>query len=411
MTYIEFFDKTSVVNICACLTNPPERVILVGGDMKPMQRHAEYYGKVFSGRGHSVEFICKSVNKTSLMNMVDVLSEIVSTYPECAVDLTGGEDLMLVAMGIVCERFKDKNIQLHRFNPRTNTIYDCDNDGTTVKKDPLYLTVDENITIYGGEIITDPDSINSTYEWDMNDEFVEDIDKMWQICRENNHKWNVQIGILATAEIIRPPQDHPLKLRANVKALTEFLEQRGHTYRVFRDEVLSPLCIAGLITYSYDDKRLEINYKNEQIKRCLTNAGQVLELKVFSLMRSLTDGGAPLYNVMTGVQIDWDGRNRSEGADTCNEVDVLAMKGVVPVFISCKNGYLSTDELYKLKSVAERFGGEYARKILICTALDDEKEFAAAFRQRAEDMGIRIVDDFAQLSDREAQKMMKNFWH
>ena len=125
--------------------------------------------------------------------------------------------------------------------------------------------------------------------------------------------------------------------------------------------------------------------------------------------------GSPLYDVMTGVFIDWDGRTAEDSYDTLNEIDVLATKGVVPVFISCKNGHLSRDfkdELYKFKSVADRFGGQYAKKILITTALDDSqnKDSVAHFRKRAEDMGIRIIDDLTTMSDKEAEKTFRNLW-
>ena len=51
MTYIEFYDSISVVNICACLTNMPERVVLVGGEKKSMIRYADHYRRVFRSRG------------------------------------------------------------------------------------------------------------------------------------------------------------------------------------------------------------------------------------------------------------------------------------------------------------------------------------------------------------------------
>ena len=37
--------------------------------------------------------------------------------------------LYLVGMGIVYARYPEKNIQMHRFNIRNNTVRDCDQDG------------------------------------------------------------------------------------------------------------------------------------------------------------------------------------------------------------------------------------------------------------------------------------------
>ena len=122
MTYIEFFDKTLIENICASLTTPPERVILIGDKKKLLESQAERYTEILLKRGFEVDFKYKSVNKNNLQNVLDILSEIVETYDDCVFDLTGGEDMYLVTTGIIFERYKDKNIQMHRFNLRNNTI-------------------------------------------------------------------------------------------------------------------------------------------------------------------------------------------------------------------------------------------------------------------------------------------------
>ena len=52
------------------------------------------------------------------------------------------------------------------------------------------------------------------------------------------------------------------------------------------------------------------------------------------------------------------------------KIDVILMHGTTLLFISCKNGNIGEEELYKLHTVAERFGGPYVRKMLIATNLD-----------------------------------------
>ena len=417
MIYIEFFDTASIVNICACLTDIPEKVVLIGGDIKPMERYKAYYQRVFRDRGYEIEFEPRKVNRNSIDDIVRVLSEVVTSHSDIAVDLTGGDDLMLVAMGIVKERFKDKNIQLHRFNPRTNSISDCDGDGCTIKNKPLHLTVQEHIRIYGGDVVFGDNPRNSTQTWDMNGEFISDIEKMWSICKKDVHRWNVQMQYHAIADNLRSANDNPLKIKAKGSAITKALREKKYSFDYSPCwEILRELCSAGLITYLNDSENLSVTFKNEQVKRCLISSGRLLEMKVYSTMKGLKNNdGSPLYDVMTGVFIDWDGRTAEDSYDTLNEIDVLATKGVVPVFISCKNGHLSRDfkdELYKFKSVADRFGGQYAKKILITTALDDSqnKDSVAHFRKRAEDMGIRIIDDLTTMSDKEAEKTFRNLW-
>lgn len=364
MTFIEFFDKNSAENICACLAQAPQKVILLGGKHKLLKKYSERYEKIFSDRGQNIEFVCKSINHNNLQGVVSVLEEIVSENENCAIGLTGGDDLFLTAAGIVFERHKDKNIQLHRYNLRNNVVYDCDGDGNTIQIDHnTHLTVEENIRIYGGEVIYGD---NGTAKWSMTEEFKNDIRDIWDVCRKNVRRWNQgkDAGI--------------------ARALTE----------------------KGLISKT-DNKTI---YKSEQVRRCINKAGNALEMIVYlAATESTDDNGIPVYNdAMNGVCIDWDGS--TDEYDTRNEIDVMLMHGLVPIFISCKNGSVSTDELYKLNTVSQRFGGRYAKKILVATALETLGESGKYLRSRAKDMNIRIIDNIQDMSYQQIKETVKNFW-
>ena len=96
--------------------------------------------------------------------------------------------------------------------------------------------------------------------------------------------------------------------------------------------------------------------------------------------------------------------------DVSNEVDVMMMKGAVPVFVSCKNGNMDPNELYKLETVAQRFGGKYARKVLIAPMVDELGEKGAYIRARAADMDIRVVYNFDHMTYEEMNREMKCLW-
>ena len=413
MTYIEFFERDAAENICACITHTPERVILIGDKKRLMESHAERYKSILADQGKSVEFICRSVTRNNLKDIIKALSEIIETYDDCAFDLTGGDELYLVAMGIVFERYKEKNIQMHRFNIRNGTILDCDQDGRTIMEGSLpELTVEENVRIYGGDIVYDRESGEATYIWDMNYEFTEDIDTMWDICKADVKYWNTRLNILEAVEKVGNLYSDERSTAASVRSVTEYLEEAGKKYIDISD-FLKRLQQAGLVTeFKCDGDTIAVTYKNEQIKRCLVKQGQALEMKVFKAICDAEekDGTLTYYDVMNGVHIDWDGDIHDNAQnDTENEVDVMMMRGLVPVFVSCKNGSVSMEELYKLSSVANKFGGKYAKKVLIATALGTNV-YAESFRRRAKDMGIRLVEDIQSMSDEELNKEVRTFW-
>ena len=158
-----------------------------------------------------------------------------------------------------------------------------------------------------------------------------------------------------------------------------------------------------------------IAYKDAQVKRCLTKAGQALEMKVYLIAQSLADEtGALVYDdAKNGVLIDWDGEWHEDVPnvyDTVNEIDVLLMNGMIPVFISCKNGVITSDELYKLWTVAERFGGKYAKRVLVASSIDFLGEAGEYLRQRAKDMEIRLIENAQDLDDVALAAKLKTLW-
>lgn len=418
MTYIEFFEKSATENVMTCLTHLPDRVILIGDNGTRIRSHMENYQKVFKARGYNVEIIPKTTSKSNLKRAVDMLTEIVTTYEDCVFDITGGEEILTVALGIVVEQNPQKNIQIHRFNLGNNNIQDCDMDGITVYRDQPKLSVEENIRIYGGDVIYGAVNENLTYQWDLNQEFLEDVERMWQICKSNIRGWNAQLSVFGAAEEVGKVQQDELTTVFTRAELDRYLLENNSHYRKITG-IINALMKAGLVTDFQDTDlhAMSISYKNSQVKRCLVRAGQALEMKIFTASKKiLNDAGEPLYHdVMNGVFIDWDGEPHDEKKekifDTENEIDVLMMYGVIPVFVSCKNGIVQQEELYKLDAVARRFGGNHAKKVLIATSLDGMGESGLYLRQRASDMQITIVDDVHKMTDEALAVRLRNLWN
>ena len=173
---------------------------------------------------------------------------------------------------------------------------------------------------------------------------------------------------------------------------------------------MSSLSRKGLINSLSVTDEISFSFKNEQVKRCLTVAGAVLEHAVAKRMRGIKDdNGQPLYHdVIVGAVLDW---SVEEGVfRTVNEIDVLAMKSAIPVFVSCKNGAFDADELYKLSTVSERFGGKYAKKVLVTTRLENTDTKSSRINVRMDDMRIRCVSNADSISDSRMDKILRSLW-
>ena len=144
------------------------------------------------------------------------------------------------------------------------------------------------------------------------------------------------------------------------------------------------------------------SYNNEMYFNCIRKQGNMLEYKTYLEARDFLYNGKKAFNdVKMSVTIDWDGIiHKEKFKDTNNEIDVMVMQGMIPIFISCKNGDIE-EEFYKLKVVADRFGSGIAKKVLIATDYNINGEDAKKAKiLRAKEMGI-IFEPDAKKFDKE----------
>lgn len=409
MTIIEFYDKTSLDNIAGALLCEVDHIILIGDNRGKMEASKAIYDKILQSRGKNTTISYMSINRNKLSAIIKVLTKLISNDESYIFDLTGGDDLCLVAVGVLMETFGDR-IQCHRFNFRNNTLYDCDADGNVCATLPFRLSIDECISIYGGRVVMDENMPLHTFGWRLEGDFIDDVDIMWDMCRRDVGLWNIRTAILGSACELADIGES-MEYRSDVEVFHTVLQNKKLDFYQY-EEFLIGLEKSSLISLLNIGEQVSFVFKNDQVKRCLTLPGQILELAVATKMRAiLTDEGEPLYqDINVGVVIDWDTEEEDEAYRTINEIDVLAMKDMIPVFISCKNGNFDENELYKLNTVAERFGGKYAKKVLVATKLDKFGLKSDFLKARMRDMDIKYIENLANMTDSEIEQALRFLW-
>ncbi len=411
MVIVEFFSQTPIENMISALANSPERVVFLG-EYKKMKRYDPVFRRFLDSVGNTVtQLEYRNIRIRDLTGIVEALEELVRDYPGCHFDITGGEPMAVAAVGVVCERYRGQDVELHQYNVRTGRVYDCDVNGRSVSEQLPDMTVEQNIILHGGSVVTWEERENGTYPWRMDEDFCRDIVTMWEICRVNCSRWNRQITLLDDMQRFNTEQTDPLRLSAPISALQQYLAER----RVPLDlkAVYDKLEKAGLLrNVRREEGVFSLGFKNEQIRRCLTKAGTILELITYVAARETRDkDGQTCYtDAMTGVFIDWDGVVHDEDdpqVDTQNEIDVVLMKGLIPVFVSCKNGAVEEEELYKLNTVAERFGDKFAKKVLVGTTLGKGGRSKRYLLERAEDMGIKVIEGVHEMPREEFARQLR----
>lgn len=294
-------------------------------------------------------------------------------------DITGGESLILAAFGALSERF---NVPIHIFDIEKDEITDFSGGITAqAKRADVKLDINGWIRLYGGAV---NNSLNK-YAFESSDRGTREIiKKLWRISEKYGEYWNLLSNFLNS--VFAPEKGLSVsvptsRVSAELKKSRTMLKTTKQLFDMLKD-LEAAGAIGGL---KFNREICSFRYANARVKDCLLKGGTILELYTYQRFSAASD------DCMVGVHIDWDGVIHSGFADdVLNEVDVIALKGKIPTFISCKNGKLRGESalhaLYELETIAERFGGKYARKMLV-TSLPLSSPVQL---ERAREMGIDV---------------------
>lgn len=403
MTLVEFYTEDHIQNMAACLQLAPQTMILLG-NIAQMRRSPDQYRKVLRMRGQNTQIRVQDIRRKDFWELTYVLQQILCTGEEFVVDLTGGDTLVVMALGALLASLdtgQREKIQIRKFDDRMERVMDCLDDNRTVPVKMPQLSVAELIALHGGIMLEDstqPEGIPARRE----------LDRLWDVVAEDPRQWNRSISLLREAESrCSCAMEVELDLDVLQNTIVGFAEKEPQLRRF-----LEALSRCGVIENRSTRYHLRYRYTSALLRYCTLKAGNVLEVKVLMETATMMQDGQPFFqDCRMGVTIDWDGILHDPAQrvpETRNEIDVIAMHGAVPLFISCKNGTINEEELYKLRTVATRFGGPSARMLLIATDMEQKTQSANhAFIQRAWDMDIRLMTDAAGLRKEEWRDLFK----
>ncbi len=403
MTLIECFTGSHIDNIAACLRLRPEKMVLVG-DAGEMAQAAQRYSRLLQQRQQDTHIKLWNIGGMDLRQLRESLDALVRQEKECVIDLTGGDEMVIMAFGAVLVQLEEslrQKIRVEKYDRATGRVRSCIDDRCTLSAHPEQLTVEELIALHGGclhrETYQPPESSTAR-----------DVQGLWRVVSDEPKAWNKSIQMLNEFE---SRADSRQQVYLPLNYLRGGIADFDRKETAVRD-LLDKLQRRGVIRDESSRHALEYTYTSPLLSYCTAKAGNVLEVKTLLEGRKVTEQGEPFFgDGRMGVSIDWDGIVHDPAQripETRNEVDVVLMHGLTPLFISCKNGAIGEDELYKLHTVAQRFGGVYAKKMLIATDMDQGNVSSnRAFIQRAWDMDIFLVTDAAELTDAEWEAVFK----
>lgn len=382
----EFLGNDSIENVISCMKFKMDKVIFCGhNEMIRQQKQRTERFLIDKCNVRKVVFLPLSDSDlpSILKTMRDAIERERDAGNHIYFDITGGESLILVAFGMLSVEF---DTPIHLYDVPRNELIELEENATKsisrdVEEAPVELDLESYIALQGGVINHRLHKNSKNYMESDLGRYILDI---WDISQKYAAYWNSFSAFLRNNLV---PDDNlqVSKSSNSVVFALQASKNRLNAPKVL-NEILDKLEEAGvLLDVRHDSKGYVFRYRSEDIKKCLWDGGSILEMYTYQKEKENAD------DCILGVHIDWDGViNKQSGNDVLNEVDVLALKGNVPKFISCKSGKMNADEvlhaLYELETVAQRFGGKYAKKELVTM-----ESINHVYRNRAAEMGIKVT--------------------
>ena len=167
------------------------------------------------------------------------------------------------------------------------------------------------------------------------------------------------------------------------------------------EAMLRELADAGLLQQlEITTDRISFRFPDEMTRFWLRDIGSVLELQVYS---ACLEAGC-FDDVVLSAVVNWEGGQTQRNAVT-NEIDVMAVQGIRPVFISCKTSEIKTEALNELAILRDRFGGRRSRAIIVTSAPASRSR--ALMRMRAAELNIEVIE-LGDLTKDRLVKRLKN---
>ena len=394
-TLVELFDPdTHIYNALGVMLLRPRRAVFIVPEHASAvyNKYKPAYRRLWERRGCTPEETVFVPTATSdIMELADIISQF--SGDGAVLDIEGGTPELYLAAGYVygrdpggfsCIRIDFADSKITEYSANGSGTETTVRQFTTEERSRVALSVYECIAIYGGQI--DRNTISELRSRGMTeDEIAADTALVWRaMLRRSRKTWN---------DII-PERIHT----KNERSLDVYVNGNEAQIRAVSNLISDLVQTGALIPNGGDPTRRRYRCKSPAVMACLRKAGELLELYVNSVASSVSDSGA-----ICGVSLSFDGEEGSSD----NEIDCIFTVGSTPVFISCKNGRVGSEELYKFAAVTRQFGGEERIAILVAPSLgggDDalSQQKIKSVRERAELYGIRIITDIYDITRSEA---------
>ena len=370
-TLIELYDERTIENILAPDMFRPKRIVyLCPQEIAQDRVRQDKLRTFFRRRGWKPELIFMEVSLFKADRILRQLISIGEKYPGCALDVTGGSDAALFAAGMFTAQ---TGTPAFTYSRKKNRFYDIS--GAAFADDlicNLTYSVEDFFLMAGGTLL--PGRVDNA----ILTKYLKDFDPFFACFLRFRRDWTDIISYIQRVSPSEYGQTPPLSIQGKYTVKGERGSKNSANEAALRQldrlDLIRELSIVSGQSVSFQ-------FRDLNTRAWLRDVGSVLELYAY---KACLDTG--IFNdVISSAVVRWD--DTLGHSSVTNEIDVMATRGVIPLFLSCKVSEIKTEALNELAILRDRFGGKGAKAAIIST-----EPCNAAARHRAAQLGITVID-------------------
>ena len=340
MVQIDFYDRDIVSTLLPISSTKPERVVFLIDKRKIEGKEPENIARAIKNILPETQVSFEPVTIDDLSDIYNKLVEVVEGIEDtddACIDLTGGTELMSACGYRVAREYDILPLYVdvkreHVINAETGEIINL----------VTHIDLESYLTAIGAKRLKD------SHEVPKEEEF-ERILAVSQIIFSNVDDWQ-----LLCQHIAKTVSQGGGSMKFRIP------EKIGKNKRAIKD-LINGFCEYGFIRKLDDNEGYvgEYIFTDKKSRSYMTTFGTWLELFIYIKALDIYD------EAELGVVIDWQEGDHFDTQD--NEIDVVAMRKSLPIFISCKMRKPVSGDLYEIGFLASRFGGTKAKALLATT--------------------------------------------
>lgn len=372
-TLIELYDpKEPICNVISATMLRPDVIVMLGDGRILRQRHQKPLIRFLEQNGIDAAIRFEPCDLYDIRKTCEGIEALLEEYGEenCDIDVTGGGDTLLMAVGLCCGRHERLRAVAYRHGLGTlEWLWGVPREADR----PFRMDVKSAMALAGGEL-------KGTGHVDRNEidaGMLCAIPSIFDVYLRHRDGW---------------PEFVTYMQQIDERELSDAMETSvprrryvGGRYVQADTGILFDLEQVGVLSgVRVSSQECVFSVASPVYLRCLRDVGIWLELYLYATMHGMN----AFDSIEINAVVSWD--DDEGGAETINEIDLLATAGIGQLFISCKTAVPSTAALNEVATMTERFGGRCAVSV-IATAHDLKKENPALYRRAAE-MGVAVID-------------------